>query len=88
MPTAWVQGSPLTAEVYELIDYPAKVSFNYDVDINVPFLDGNILCSKCGQKYAFLDHLGSLSELGRSLRRLVTLTSHETLIVDLLDCWI
>ena len=24
MPTAWVQGSPLTAEVYELIDYPAK----------------------------------------------------------------
>ena len=39
MPTAWVQGSPLTAEVYELIDYPAKVSFNYDVDIIVPFLD-------------------------------------------------
>ena len=56
MPTAWVQGSPLTGEVYELIDYPAKVSFNYDVDINVPFLDHlptsiiNILCSKCGQK--------------------------------------
>jgi len=24
VPTAWVQGSPLTAEVYELIDYPAK----------------------------------------------------------------
>ena len=39
VPTAWVQGSPLTAEVYELIDYPAKVSFNYDVDIILPFLD-------------------------------------------------
>ena len=66
MPTAWVQGSPLTAEVYELIDYPAKVSFNYDVDIIVPFLDNlptylNILCSKCGQKYAFLDHLPTSS---------------------------
>ena len=24
VPTAWVQGSPLTGEVYELIDYPAK----------------------------------------------------------------
>ena len=24
VPTAWVQGSPLTEEVYELIDYPAK----------------------------------------------------------------